>query len=83
LHDAVAIAERLRRVMKEVEAPTEVTASFGVAVFPQSGMTENELIRAADEALYASKGAGRDCVTAAPNLGLFTTPPLRDIAVHE
>lgn len=83
LRDSVAIAERLRRLLKEVEAPSEVTASFGVAVFPQSGLTENELVRAADEALYASKRAGRDCVTAAPSLGLFDTSSLQDIAVHE
>ena len=82
MHDAVAIADRLRRLIREVEAPTEVTASFGVAVYPQSGVTEHELIKAADEALYASKKAGRDCVTAAPNIDVFRTP-LHDVAVHE
>jgi two-component system, cell cycle response regulator len=83
VHDAVAITERLRRVIHEVEAPTKVTASFGVAVFPQSGITENELIRAADEALYASKAAGRDCVTAARTVDLFRARSEPNAAVYE
>jgi two-component system, cell cycle response regulator len=83
IHDAVAIAQRLRHVVKDLDAPAQVTASFGVAVYPQTSVTENDLIRAADEALYASKRAGRDCVTAAPTLDLFASSPVRDIAVHE
>jgi diguanylate cyclase (GGDEF)-like protein len=37
-----------------------VTVSIGVAVFTQHGQTSGALVRAADEALYAAKGAGRD-----------------------
>ena len=71
LHEAVEVAERLRRSLTEVEAPLPITASFGVAVYPVSASTESSLIRAADEALYASKSGGRDCVTAAPADELF------------
>ena len=39
-----------------------VTASFGVAIFPNHGKDADELMRAADRALYEAKGAGRDCV---------------------
>jgi two-component system, cell cycle response regulator len=37
-----------------------VTVSVGVAVFPRHGRNANDLIRAADRALYAAKDAGRD-----------------------
>ena len=37
-----------------------VTVSIGVAVFPRHGKAPGALVRAADEALYAAKAAGRD-----------------------
>jgi diguanylate cyclase (GGDEF)-like protein/PAS domain S-box-containing protein len=42
-----------------------LTASFGVACFPQHGTTTSALLQAADTALYQSKTAGRDRVTLA------------------
>jgi len=43
----------------------QVTASFGVAAYPGNGNTSDELIHAADEALYEAKQAGRDRVVVA------------------
>lgn len=43
----------------------KITASMGVAVFPEHGRTAKALVEAADKALYRSKNAGRDCVTLA------------------
>lgn len=43
-----------------------VTLSIGVATCPRHGVTYDELLRAADEAMYAAKAAGRNCVVAAP-----------------
>ncbi len=43
-----------------------VTLSVGVAACPQHGTTSEVLLRAADEALYAAKQAGRNCVMVAP-----------------
>ena len=42
-----------------------VTASLGLACFPAHGADQNSLLRAADEALYASKHAGRNRFTVA------------------
>jgi diguanylate cyclase (GGDEF)-like protein/PAS domain S-box-containing protein len=46
-----------------------MTASFGIATFPRHGRTEDELISAADRALYASKAAGRNRVTVGSAVG--------------
>ncbi len=37
-----------------------ITASFGVALFPDNADGPDSVLRAADEALYAAKSAGRD-----------------------
>jgi diguanylate cyclase (GGDEF)-like protein len=42
-----------------------ITVSAGVATFPLHGASSAALIRAADEALYRAKDAGRDRVVAA------------------
>lgn len=42
-----------------------VTISVGVAVFPQHGVTINQLMQAADAALYQGKSQGRDRVVTA------------------
>jgi diguanylate cyclase (GGDEF)-like protein len=43
----------------------KITASMGVAIFPEHGRTAKALVAAADKALYRSKSAGRDRVTMA------------------
>ena len=64
-------AELLRREVKYLivqhrgQALGAVTLSLGVAVFPEDGTTPEELLRAADQALYRAKGQGRDCVAVA------------------
>jgi diguanylate cyclase (GGDEF)-like protein/PAS domain S-box-containing protein len=64
---ATAMAERLRASLNE--APIEVagihgaiTASIGVAGYPAHGTTEEQLLRAADEAMYTAKKDGRNRV---------------------
>ncbi|MBF0502474.1 MAG: diguanylate cyclase [Candidatus Riflebacteria bacterium] len=68
---AVAVAERVRRSIEiedlEFQGKTiKISASLGVAVFPESAREMDTLIKAADVALYASKENGRNQVTAAP-----------------
>jgi two-component system cell cycle response regulator len=61
---SVATAERLRAAIGKIKAQAPVAASAGVATYPDNARDAESLIRAADEALYASKEAGRDRVTA-------------------
>jgi diguanylate cyclase (GGDEF)-like protein/PAS domain S-box-containing protein len=70
---AVDRAEQLRRAIAAAAVPfgkslIDVTASFGVATFPGDGTSDDELVGAADRALYAAKAAGRNCVIAASPL---------------
>jgi diguanylate cyclase (GGDEF)-like protein len=39
-----------------------MTASLGLACFPEHGTRSEDLLRAADKALYCAKARGRDCV---------------------
>ena len=63
--DAAMVAERLRR--RGVDAPGDpgCTVSAGVATYPHDAADPATLIVRADEALYASKHAGRDRLTVA------------------
>ena len=58
---AHAIAERIRGTLASVaDLPETVTVSIGLATFPDHGETVDELLEAADRALYAAKTAGRN-----------------------
>ena len=66
---AAQLAERMRRAIESLHVPRvgqsgtiEVTASFGVASVPENGLDRNELIAAADAALYAAKAGGKNRV---------------------
>ncbi|MCS7209012.1 MAG: GGDEF domain-containing protein, partial [Fimbriimonadales bacterium] len=60
---AAAVAERLRVAIRSVEwSLRPVTASFGVASTRPDMETRQELIEAADQALYKAKRNGRDRV---------------------
>lgn len=61
---AIMAAERFRMALKEVEwSKRPVTASFGIATLRSIPQSRAELIVEADEALYASKQKGRDCIS--------------------
>ncbi|ALG12449.1 GGDEF domain-containing protein [Kibdelosporangium phytohabitans] len=67
-HDALVVAERIRervsetRVRTPADAVIQVTCSIGVAVHPRHGTSLDQLLQAADEALYAAKRSGRNQV---------------------
>jgi diguanylate cyclase (GGDEF)-like protein len=70
LDDAALLAERLRTTVAEHRFEHDgnefsVSISQGLAQCPEHGRTAEELIGAADRALYAAKAAGRNCVRSA------------------
>jgi diguanylate cyclase (GGDEF)-like protein len=74
--EAVAIARRVQAVVVEAtpaagRARPRVGASVGIAVLPGHADSCEELIRAADDAAYAAKGAGKGNVqvAAGPDAG--------------
>jgi diguanylate cyclase (GGDEF)-like protein len=69
LKGAVVIAERIRKAVEDLKinvennaSPAGATVSIGVAEFAQ-GETDENLISAADAALYRAKQGGRNKVT--------------------
>ncbi|MDO7905689.1 sensor domain-containing diguanylate cyclase [Paenibacillus sp. JX-17] len=58
-------AEKLRKAIEQQKGPAgkPVTISLGVAMYPQDGLEMEALIHAADQAMYASKAAGRNRTT--------------------
>jgi diguanylate cyclase (GGDEF)-like protein len=71
---AVQLADKIRHALhqiriKGVDGP--ITASFGVASFPDDAADAGTLLRTADRALYSAKRQGRDRIETA------TTTPLR------
>ncbi|WP_328340345.1 sensor domain-containing diguanylate cyclase [Micromonospora sp. NBC_00421] len=88
---AATVAERLGAAVRDTPVvvtghagtPTTITVSvsIGIAVYPDHASTGAEVLDAADEALYAAKGAGRDgyrVATARPR-----PTPAADGAVEE
>ncbi|HYJ78944.1 MAG TPA: sensor domain-containing diguanylate cyclase, partial [Longimicrobiaceae bacterium] len=64
--EGMRLAERLRVLISSLppnsEVPRALTASFGVASYPDDARDSTDLIRAADRALYQAKASGRDRV---------------------
>ena len=56
------ILESLREPMVFDGTTVSVSASIGVATFPEHGTDEVELFKAADAAMYAAKASRRDCL---------------------
>ncbi|MDT8910653.1 GGDEF domain-containing protein [Amycolatopsis sp. PS_44_ISF1] len=71
--DAIVTAERIRQRISELVVPTRTnegqavaierrTASIGVAAFPMDGSSVEEVMSAADAAVYVAKDTGRNRV---------------------
>ena len=68
--NAIQIAERIRKsiernvFLKKIGYSLKLTASFGVASYPESAKSKEELLRLADEAMYRVKHQTRNGVYA-------------------
>lgn len=77
---ATVLAERLRAAVERTSWPQRrVTASLGAATLLPDMMDDAALVVAADQALYAAKTAGRNCVFHALSL----TESVREAAQQE
>jgi diguanylate cyclase (GGDEF)-like protein len=75
-------AERLlNEIRREFELPgygkVSIGASIGIAVYPKDGDTLEELLKAADQAMYAAKAAGKGRFALA---GSGTAEPVSNVA---
>ena len=76
---AFLAAERLRRgIRSEMRTPdgAAITASFGIATYPEHGSKAECLLDHADQAMYAAKRLGRDCTVPYSSDMSTTTPSL-------
>ena len=71
IDDGCKLAEVLRQELKQLavqhagQVLGRISASIGISAFPGNGTTAEELLRAADQALYRAKAQGRDRVVVA------------------
>ncbi|MBG0569116.1 GGDEF domain-containing protein [Actinoplanes aureus] len=85
-YGGVIVAERLGAAVREWPVPVDprrpglddripISVSIGIAVFPEHGSTAQEVLDAADEALYAAKNSGRDTYRLAERESVVTGGP--------
>ncbi len=82
--NAVRAAERLRRAIENNKIATRefgdlsITVSIGVSTYPVDALDGHALVRAADQALYKAKGAGKNRIEVAPDKTGEADGPARD-----
>jgi len=74
---AMIVAERLRKRIEQIELPGsgQLTASFGIATFPNHASSRDALLAAADRALYDAKNAGRNRVSVVDTVSFANNGP--------
>ncbi len=73
--EEVRLATQRLRVMSKGLATKQITASIGVATFPAHGNSMEDLLAAADAALYLAKNCGRNRVVGAATLKFAVPQP--------
>ncbi|AGZ46235.1 putative diguanylate cyclase with GAF sensor [Actinoplanes friuliensis DSM 7358] len=88
-YGGVIVAERLGAAVRDIPVPIDprrqdsvtglpldrvsISVSIGIAVYPEHGTTAQQVLDAADDALYAAKNAGRDTYRLAESVPLPAT----------
>jgi len=96
-YGGVIVAERLGAAVREIPVPIDprrhdavtgrpvdrvaISVSIGIAVFPEHGTTAQQVLDAADDALYAAKNAGRDTYRLAESVPVTAATGVTDAAV--
>ena len=68
IDEAVQVADRIRAKIEQHQftggrrLKLSLTASFGIALFPQHALSPHQLIACADTAMYGAKAADKNCV---------------------
>lgn len=82
LRDAQQRVESWLAKIRDLRVPfakseLKATISAGIAALPENGRTPADLVKAADDALYAAKRGGRNCVRTAGELAVMAqaAPP--------
>jgi two-component system cell cycle response regulator len=87
-YGGIIVAERLGAAVREIPVPIDprrhdavtglpvdrvaISVSIGIAVYPEHGTTAQQVLDAADDALYAAKNAGRDTYRLAESTPVVT-----------
>ncbi|HEX8178025.1 MAG TPA: diguanylate cyclase [Pyrinomonadaceae bacterium] len=84
LDGALLVAERLRARLEQTNVPGigHITASFGLAAFPQHASASAQLVTLADRALYEAKHAGRNRICMPPASLDVTEAKLAEATAH-
>ena len=56
------VLENVSRGIETAEGEVNISASVGIALYPDSGLTAEELVKAADKAMYGVKKAGKGAI---------------------
>lgn len=81
---AVGVAEKIRHALAQ-EFVTEqgmvlgISSSIGVALYPDHGTTEKDLLRLGDEAMYQAKKSGRNAVYLCLPLAAESSPAVEPV----
>jgi len=78
IEQAARVAERIRERIAQHEftggrrLSLHLTASFGVAAFPENAQSPQQLVAAADTAMYEAKAARKNCIRTATEFSTLT-----------